>query len=70
MITHLWFVFYFILYLQAVFDVHDRVANREYLPVLPDILPQCDDEEIAVKIVKLIKINEPLVSRAADIKYD
>lgn len=49
--------------LQAVFDVHDRVANREYLPVLPDILPQFDDEDSAVKMVKLMKNNEPLVMR-------
>lgn len=42
--------------------MHDRVANHEYLPVLPDLLPQCDDEEQAVKIVRLIKNDEPLVN--------
>ena len=47
--------------LKALFDVHDRVASKEYLPTLPDLLPQCDDEDRAVKIVKLIKNNEPLV---------
>ena len=47
--------------LKALFDVHDRVASKEYLPTLPDLLPQCDDEDQAVKIVKLIKNNEPLV---------
>lgn len=46
---------------QALFDVHDTVASKDYIPSLPDILPQCDDEDQIVKIVKLIKNNEPLV---------
>jgi len=46
-----------------MFDVHDRVANKEYLPVLPDILPQVDEENVSVKVVKLLKTqSEPLVS--------
>ncbi|KAF6028312.1 MPP7 [Bugula neritina] len=47
-------------HVRALFDVHDRVANKEYLPVLPDILSQCDDEDRAIKLVRLLKHNEPL----------
>ncbi|XP_067933373.1 MAGUK p55 subfamily member 7-like isoform X1 [Watersipora subatra] len=46
--------------IRALFDVHDRVANQEYLPALPDILPQCDDNDRAVKIVRLLRNDEPL----------
>ncbi|XP_067934106.1 MAGUK p55 subfamily member 7-like isoform X2 [Watersipora subatra] len=48
--------------IRALFDVHDRVANQEYLPALPDILPQCDDNDRAVKIVRLLRNDEPLNS--------
>lgn len=45
---------------------HDAVAQKDYYPRLPEI-PQelLDDDEETVKIVQLVKSNEPLVSSAA-----
>eukprot|EP00057_Strongylocentrotus_purpuratus_P010492 XP_011664966.1 PREDICTED: MAGUK p55 subfamily member 7 isoform X2 [Strongylocentrotus purpuratus] len=60
-------------HMRAVFDIHDQIANKDYMPELPpefpgDITPLCSDEEEAgVKIVKLVKSVEPL---GATIKYD
>lgn len=46
---------------QAILCTHDAVAQKDYYPHLPDIPPEMDDEEETVKIVQLVKSDEPLV---------
>lgn len=48
---------------QSLLSVHDSVAQKNYdpeLPPLPDNI--CDEEEDSVKIVRLVKKEEPLVT--------
>lgn len=48
---------------QSLLAVHDTVAQKNYdpeLPPLPDNI--CDEEEDSVKIVRLVKKEEPLVT--------
>ncbi|XP_021194740.1 MAGUK p55 subfamily member 7 isoform X2 [Helicoverpa armigera] len=52
---------------QAILCTHDAVAQKDYYPHLPDIPPELDDEEETVKIVQLVKSDEPL---GATIKTD
>lgn len=49
---------------QAVLTVHDTVAQKNFDPVLPPLPDDLDDEleEESVKIVRLVKNKEPLVS--------
>lgn len=49
---------------QAVLIVHDTVAQKNFEPVLPPLPDDLDDEleEESVKIVRLVKNKEPLVS--------
>jgi len=49
---------------QAVLAVHDTVAQKNFEPVLPPLPDDLDDEleEESVKIVRLVKNKEPLVS--------
>lgn len=47
---------------QALLSAHDDVARKNYSPVLPDDHEEVDEDEVSVKIVKLIKTSEPLVS--------
>lgn len=44
--------------------VHDTVAQKSFDPVLPPLPDDLDDEleEESVKIVRLVKSKEPLVS--------
>ena len=50
-------------HMRALFDSHDQLANGEYIPQLPDVtLGTNADEDDTVKIVRLVKGNEPLVS--------
>ncbi|KYN34121.1 MAGUK p55 subfamily member 7 [Trachymyrmex septentrionalis] len=39
---------------------HDAVAQKDYYPRLPDIPLEVDEDEETVKIVQLVKSNEPL----------
>lgn len=52
---------------QAILCSHDAVAQKDYYPHLPDIPVDMDDEEETVKIVQLVKSDEPL---GATIKTD
>ncbi|XP_063837351.1 MAGUK p55 subfamily member 7 isoform X3 [Ostrinia nubilalis] len=52
---------------QAILCTHDAVAQKDYYPHLPDIPPDADEEEETVKIVQLVKSDEPL---GATIKTD
>ncbi|XP_050360791.1 MAGUK p55 subfamily member 7 isoform X2 [Nymphalis io] len=45
---------------QAILCTHDAVAQKDYYPHLPDIPADADDEEETVKIVQLVKSDEPL----------
>lgn len=40
---------------------HDAVAQKDYLPRLPDIPQEIDEDEETIKIVQLVKSTEPLV---------
>lgn len=41
---------------------HDAVAQKDFYPHLPDIPVEVDEDEETIKIVQLVKSNEPLVS--------
>lgn len=43
-------------------SVHDTVAQKNYDPVLPPMPDDIDEEEDSVKIIRLVKNREPLVS--------
>lgn len=46
---------------QALLIAHDTVAQKDYYPRLPDIPVEVDEDEETVKIVQLVKSDEPLV---------
>ncbi|XP_026461232.1 MAGUK p55 subfamily member 7-like [Ctenocephalides felis] len=46
---------------------HDAVAQKDYYPHLPDIPLEVDEDEETIKIVQLVKSNEPM---GATIKMD
>lgn len=41
---------------------HDKVASKDFYPHLPEIPFEMDEDEETIKIVQLVKSNEPLVS--------
>ncbi|XP_030021648.1 MAGUK p55 subfamily member 7 isoform X3 [Manduca sexta] len=45
---------------QAILCTHDAVAQKDYYPHLPDIPSDADEDEETVKIVQLVKSDEPL----------
>lgn len=48
-------------HVQALFNVHDKVAAKEFEPTLPEIPSEVDEDEgLALRIVRLIKNSEPL----------
>ncbi|XP_023949278.1 MAGUK p55 subfamily member 7 isoform X1 [Bicyclus anynana] len=47
-------------HLQAILCTHDAVAQKDFYPHLPDVPQDLDDEEETVKIVQLVKSDEPL----------
>lgn len=49
--------------MQAMLLVHDTVAQKNFDPVLPPLPDNFDDDfdEESVKIVRLVKNQEPLV---------
>ncbi|KAL1227452.1 MAGUK p55 subfamily member 7 [Trichinella pseudospiralis] len=55
-------------HMKALFTTLDRIMHRHYGPNLPDVPHEVDEDEgMAVKIVRLIKNNEPL---GATLKLD
>lgn len=46
---------------QGLLCAHDAVAQKDYYPRLPEIPLEVDEDEETVKIVQLVKSNEPLV---------
>lgn len=49
--------------LQSLLSVHDVVAQKSYDPELPPLPEGLEDDEDSVKIIRLVKNKEPLVSR-------
>jgi hypothetical protein len=46
---------------KGLLCAHDAVAQKDYYPRLPDIPLEVDEDEETMKIVQLVKSNEPLV---------
>ena len=61
----------YLLLLQALLSAHDQVAVKSFIPNLPEIAHEVDeDDEASVKIVRLVKgTTEPLVSRPTPQEY-
>lgn len=49
-------------HIQGLLCAHDAVAQKDYFPRLPEIPLEVDEDEETIKIVQLVKSNEPLVS--------
>ena len=50
-------------HLQSLMCAHDAVAQKDFYPHLPEIPIEMDEDEDTIKIVQLVKSNEPLVSQ-------
>ncbi|XP_031622259.1 MAGUK p55 subfamily member 7 isoform X3 [Contarinia nasturtii] len=48
-------------HVQSLLATHDAIAQKDFYPHLPDIPIEVDEDEETVKIVQLVKSNEPLV---------
>lgn len=49
---------------------HDIVAQRDYLPKLRDVPVEVDEDEETVKLVQLVKSQEPLVRITYELHYN
>ncbi|CAH0383096.1 unnamed protein product [Bemisia tabaci] len=47
-------------HMQGLLCAHDAVAQKDYFPRLPEIPQEVDDNEETIKIVQLVKSNEPM----------
>ncbi|XP_059472254.1 MAGUK p55 subfamily member 7 isoform X2 [Neocloeon triangulifer] len=54
-------------HVQGLLYAHDCIAQKDYYPILPEVPFDIDEEEETIKIVQLVKSNEPL---GATIKTD
>ncbi|XP_020712754.1 MAGUK p55 subfamily member 7 isoform X4 [Ceratitis capitata] len=54
-------------HLQSLLYAHDAIAQKDFYPHLPEIPIEMDEDEETIKIVQLVKSNEPL---GATIKTD
>ncbi|XP_037046238.1 MAGUK p55 subfamily member 7 isoform X4 [Bradysia coprophila] len=54
-------------HLQSLLCAHDAIAQKDFYPHLPEIPIEVDEDEETIKIVQLVKSNEPL---GATIKTD
>jgi len=52
---------------QSLLSVHDTISQKDYVPKLPEIPYDGDEDELTVKIVQLVKSNEPLAQTAEPI---
>lgn len=59
----MWFIFFFlrVKMVQSLLATHDAIAQKDFYPHLPEIPIEVDEDEETVKIVQLVKSNEPLV---------
>uniref|UniRef100_A0A1I8PFY5 L27 domain-containing protein n=1 Tax=Stomoxys calcitrans TaxID=35570 RepID=A0A1I8PFY5_STOCA len=53
-------------HLQSLLYAHDAIAQKDFYPHLPDLPIEMDEDEETIKIVQLVKSNEPLVSPGSD----
>lgn len=62
--VHVWNIFmnFLVPSFQNLLASHDIVAQRDYLPKLKDVPLEVDEDEETVKLVQLVKSQEPLVS--------
>ncbi|XP_055635524.1 MAGUK p55 subfamily member 7 isoform X3 [Toxorhynchites rutilus septentrionalis] len=51
-------------HLQSILLAHDAVAQKDFYPHLPEIPIEVDEDEETIKIVQLVKSNEPLCAGA------
>ncbi|XP_035782248.1 MAGUK p55 subfamily member 7-like isoform X4 [Anopheles albimanus] len=51
-------------HLQSILLAHDAIAQKDFYPHLPDIPVEVDEDEETIKIVQLVKSNEPLCAGA------
>ncbi|XP_068209061.1 MAGUK p55 subfamily member 7-like isoform X2 [Palaemon carinicauda] len=54
-------------HIQGILQAHDSIAAKDFVPHLPEIPVEVDEDEETVKIVQLVKSNEPM---GATIKQD
>lgn len=54
-------------HIQSILCAHDAIAQKDFYPHLPEIAMEVDEDEETIKIVQLVKSNEPL---GATIKTD
>ncbi|CAG0890587.1 unnamed protein product [Cyprideis torosa] len=47
-------------FVPGLLHAHDGVAQKDYFPRLPEMPTEADEEDEAVKIVQLVKSNEPM----------
>uniref|UniRef100_A0A1A9WNE4 MAGUK p55 subfamily member 7 n=1 Tax=Glossina brevipalpis TaxID=37001 RepID=A0A1A9WNE4_9MUSC len=47
-------------HLQSLLHAHDAVAQKDFYPHLPELPLEMDEDEETIKIVQLVKSNEPL----------
>lgn len=48
--------------MQSLLHAHDAIAQKDFYPHLPELPVEMDEDEETIKIVQLVKSNEPLVS--------
>ncbi|XP_076054291.1 membrane palmitoylated protein 7-like protein metro [Oratosquilla oratoria] len=53
-------------HLQGVLQAHDSIAAKDFVPHLPEIPLEVDEDEETVKIVQLVKSNEPMEGKGAE----
>lgn len=59
-----------VVFFQGLLSVHDTVAQKDYEPRLPSLAAEGDEaEEDSVRIIRLMKSKEPLVSVSGELKY-
>lgn len=54
---------------QSLLCAHDAVAQKDFYPHLPEIPVEVDEDEETIKIVQLVKSNEPLVSSVKTVNF-
>ncbi|XP_053631225.2 MAGUK p55 subfamily member 7 isoform X1 [Cherax quadricarinatus] len=53
-------------HLQGILQAHDSIAAKDFVPHLPEIPVEVDEDEETVKIVQLVKSNEPMEGKGAE----
>lgn len=56
---------------QSLLLTHDTISQKDYTPKLPELpFDIVDEEEETVKIVQLVKSNEPMVKQRSSFPFD